>query len=194
MLTTTCLIHSDLCEIIIPILVDNLHTKQVFILKHNNYKYIGYSAYPTSQKKIMFNKVVNPAIYFFDAIQQVVDNDLYLVLSINGWFLKWKEANPDKTYTSDILIDSAGHAATIVNYDYSDEENKSFTVINSWGGETPYITILEQELLALSKNTWIITSICYVEYDTPKEPSAKIVKSVGGKTKKKRKRKRRLSK
>jgi len=160
-LTSKCLIHPDLCEIIIPILIDHIHSKKKYTLKHNTYKYLGYPAYPTTQQKIMLNRMVNPAIYFFDAIQHTIDNELYLVLSINGSFLKWKESNPGKTYTSDIGVTSQqNHAVPIVNYDYS--LHKSFTIKNSWSKETALIDISEEELLALSQHTWII-SICYLD-------------------------------
>ena len=209
-ITSTCFIHSDLCDIITPILISNIHNflknreKLVYILKYNDYKYIGYPAYSTVHKKILMNTVVNPAIYFFDSIKYAIDNELYLVLSINGSFIKWKEANPDKTYSVDIAVEDNGHAATIVNYDYS-HSNKVFTIKNTWEKETAYTNISEEELLALSQTTWRPINICYLDFSRitlgfedsldPKYRSAfieNVAKSkkesfvVGGKTKRKR--------
>jgi hypothetical protein len=167
-ITSTCFIHPDLCDIITPILISNIHNflknreKLVYILKYNDYKYIGYPAYSTMHKKIMMNTVVNPAIYFFDSIKYAIDNELYLVLTINGSFIKWKEANPGKTYTVDIAVEDNGHAATIVNYDYS--STKVFTIKNTWEKETAYTNISEEELLALSQNTWRPINICYLDF------------------------------
>ena len=183
-LITQCFIDSDLCEIIRPILLDHFYKDNKYILKQNNYTYFGSHAYPITQKTIMFGRISNPAIQFFDTIQTIIDKNLYLVLGINGWFLKWKDANPDKQYTSDIPIKTAGHSVTIVNYDYSNPENKSFTVKNSWGNSRP-ITISEQELLALTPNTWIVTTLCYLDYIPIKKETIKPF-IVGGKTKRKR--------
>ena len=183
-LTTQCFIDSDLCEIIKPILIDHFYKDNKYILKHNNYSYFGSHAYPTTQKTIMFNTMINPAISFFNAIQTILNKGLYLVLGINGSFIKWKEANPDKQYTIDIPIETKGHSVTIVNYDYSNVVNKSFTVKNSWGN-SQLITITEQELLALTPNTWIVTSLCYLDYS----PGKKEPIIVGGKTKRRKSRK-----
>ena len=136
--------------------------KLVYILKYNDYKYIGYPAYSSVHKKIMFNTVVNPAIYFFDSIKYAIDNELYLVLTINGSFIKWKEANPGKIYTVDIEVEDKGHTATIVNYEYS--SNKVFTIKNTWEKETAYTNISEEELLALSQTTWRPINVCYLDF------------------------------
>jgi hypothetical protein len=186
-LSRQCFIHPDLCEIIKPILLDNFYKDNKYILKQNNYTYFGSHAYPTTQKTIMFGRISNPAISFFDAIQTILDKGLYLVLGINGWFLKWKEVNSDKPYTSDIHIKEGGHAVTVVNYDYSNVANKSFAVKNSWGN-SELITITEQELLALTPNTWIVTTLCYLDYSPSKKESSKPI-IVGGKTKRRKNRK-----
>jgi len=168
-LTTQCFIHPDLCEIIRPILLDHLYKKNHYYCKQIDYTYFMSHAYPITQKTIMFGRIANPAISFFDTIQTILDKNLYLVLSINGWFLKWKEANPDKSYTSDIPIGDIGHVVTIVNYDYSNVANKSFTIKKSWGN-SELITITEQELLALTQNTWRITKIFYLDTKQSTKP------------------------
>jgi len=182
-LTTQCFIHIELCEIIRPILLDHLYKKNHYYCKQIDYTYFMSHAYPITQKTIMFGRIANPAISFFDAIQTILDKDLYLILTTNGPFIKWKEANPDKSYTSDIPIRDIGHMVTIVNYDYSNVANKSFTVKNSWGN-SELITITEQELLALSQNTWRITKIFYLDTKESNKPFI-----VGGKTKRRKRRK-----
>jgi hypothetical protein len=170
-ITTQCFIHPTLCDYIRPRILHNLAispTKQklIYSVKYYNYKYVGYPAYPTTQQKIMFNSVVNPAIYFFDAIQHAIDNELYLTLSINGNFIKWKNDNPEKIYTSKISLNTKDtwHSITIINYDYSNVSNKSFTVKNSWGIEYPIFTITEEELLLLSTLIGQSISITYLDY------------------------------
>ena len=172
-LNTQCFIHPTLCDYIRPRILHNLvisPTKQklIYSVKSYNYKYIGYPAYPTTQQKIIFNSVVNPAISFFDAIQYAIDNELYLTLSINGNFIRWKYDNPEKTYTATIsklnTKDTSWHAITIINYDYSNGSNKSFTVKNSWGVKNPIFTITEEELLLLSTFIGQSVDITYLDY------------------------------
>jgi hypothetical protein len=93
---------------------------------------------------------------FFDLIKYLIDKNFYLCVSVPMVLLLRKiEISPSKRAEIEQRSpeDSIkGHVMTIIDYDFSNAENRTFTVKNSWGAKEPYFVFDETELQEYLRN------------------------------------------
>ena len=155
-----CEIKQDYCEDI----------KQKLIQNNNDITTRNQILVPTEIKYLH-----SPTI-FFETIQRIIEQGLYLCLSLNAIIIEFRETDeesdiplPDQLYR---IYKGGPHSVTIVDYDYDNPNNKIIIIKNSWGEKNSLVKIYEDDL---NKYPFIVisnNSLCGLTWLNPENFSA----------------------
>ena len=158
----TCEFKEEYCVRIKQILLDNYNDKRNFI-DYSSLNFGVFNPFFAANDPVHImsrhieHSYINQKNKLFSIIKQQLDKNLYLTISLGGLYyflisrqLKLLSGNKNRSLTIDEYntmfakfdeqaysgIDAADykyHSMTIVDYDYTDEQNRKIIIKNSWG-------------------------------------------------------------
>lgn len=90
---------------------------------------------------------------FFELIQYTIDQDLYVHITLPNSIVVWREQKKKASLPEITNMNTKNHAMVIIDYDYSNPQNRRLIIKNSWGKgytktgyKTGIINIFEDDL------------------------------------------------
>lgn len=129
-----CVLGEFMCRDVYPIIESNMN---------NPYEMIHLRRLYTQERKEGF----------FELIQYTIDQDLYVHLTLPKSIVVWREQKKRAPLPEITNMNTKNHAMVIIDYDYSNPQNRRLIIKNSWGKgytktgfKTGVINIFEDDL------------------------------------------------
>lgn len=157
-LLENCPIDPQYCSAIKNILLNNLKSNmKPYVYEMNS---IERTILLNTKKSIVkIHPTIKSFFYkFYDIIRENIDQSNYVLFRCCGLLFQCKTGNETRQVTYKEIADKilerdklkipiGGHIVTIVDYNYDNPKNRKFIIKNSWGSDTPFMIIYENELL-----------------------------------------------
>jgi hypothetical protein len=155
-LLANCPIAPQYCSAVENILLNNLKSN----MKPDMYginPFERYAIHSVARRDLKKNpKIKSFFKKFYDIIRENIDRSNYVLFDCCELLFQCKSGNETHQVTYEELETKIrargnrpilGHIVTIVDYNYDNPKNRKFIIKNSWGPDTPFMIIYENELL-----------------------------------------------